>query len=888
MARQKQQLNYSSFVGGIVTEASPLTFPDGASIDENNFELTKQGFRRRRLGLDMVSSEVKLTGAVGSPKDIVTYLWDNNGSTGQEFLAVAIRNELLIYDVTEDIPGDNLVYQTTISEGKRLSLTSRSNQLIVASGTQDLTIIKSLGDNLFSERKDRLRIRDRAGIPDYSKNYSVTEEKISLLDAQRSGYRPSGDELYITPAFPSYDGDPERPDAVAPIQVSYDFTSKQLVSSSDSIKYYLRTSEDYDSFMGYPIESFILENNSGSYKLHIVFKDVFFKTFIQSANQSDTTYNISNGGSKYTATLTSSEYNAFFNLTKDLYLVEDNAEYHPHIYNLWNQGWGEMRMTDVSSTDLIWPIDKYHSKTGFFPANADNINSVLYANANRESNRTADRFHWQDLEANPQGSSVAPKGRFIIDALNRGSSRNEMFLKDLKEKEYGRYNDTAMSFEQTTGGATTVASYAGRVWYAGFSGDTAGSTIQMSNKILYGQIDDESLLSCYQEADPTSKSDSDLVDTDGGWVSIEGIDEVVKLVAVDTALVVFATNGVWVIAGIDGNTFSPTASMIAKITDKGSVNSQNIVQVDTSIMFWAEDGLYQLITEGFASFKLEALSRPVINDLVLELTEEDFQGMSGAYDERSDRIVWIIDCQEGISSRRELVFHLTFGSFTINTYYQSADEDNLVEILSVVRTPQFESGITPDNVIAGADNVVAGSDNVVVSSLMQDGKLTRVSYLTLRNSNDGYYVSFSNPVRTDFKDWGDTDATAFLLTGYASGGDTSREKQVPYLTVHCNRTEGNATTDGVENESSCLVQSQWEWTNDAAAGKWGPSFQAYRLGRPQINGLGQPVAQGDKVITTKNKLRGRGKVVSLLFSTEEEKDCQLLGWSMIAAANNNV
>lgn len=894
MARQVQQLNYTSFTGGIITEASPLTFPDGASIDENNFELTKQGFRRRRLGLDMVSDEVKINGAVSAPKDVVTYLWDNNGSTDEDFLVVAIKNELLIYSVADSVPGDDLVYQTTIAEGNtRLSIASRSNQLIVANGQQDLTIIRYLGNNLFSERKERLRIRDRAGIPDYYRDYDYTVENVSLLNAENAGYRPTGNELYIKPAFPKVfkpDGDdPLRDDAVDPIQITFNFVSKtEAKGGSASSRYYLETSNQYDSFMGYPIESFILEKTESSYKLNIIFKESFFKQSITANGQTASSYTLQDNGIKYSASLTLSEYNSFFNLSSDLKIVEDNAEFHPHIYNLWNQGWGDKRMHPGDNTSLIWPIDIYHSRTGNFPANADNINSALYPNSAHASNRTADRIHWQDLEANPQGSSVAPQGRFIIDALDRGKSRNASFLRDVTEKEYGRYNDTEMSFERTSKGCTTVAEYAGRMWYAGFSGDSAGSTIPMSNKILYGQVDEENLLACYQEADPTSKDDSDLVDTDGGWVTIEGLDEVVKLVATDTSLVVFATNGVWVIAGIDGNTFSPTASMVSKITDKGSVNSQNIVQVDTTTFFWAKDGLYQLSTEGFASFKLDSLSKNSINEIVVSLSEDDFLGISGAYDERTDRIVWLIDGRDGITARRELVLHLAFGSFTINTYYQSLTEEDSIEILSVVRTPQFESSAVSDNIVAGVDNVVAGSDNVVASSTLMEGKSTRVSYLTVRNASDGYYISFSNPVRLDFKDWGNTDAEAFLLTGYVTGGDTSREKQVPYLTIHCNRTEENATETGVERESSCMVQSQWTWTNDAFAGKWGPAFQAYRLGRPQISGIGQPVALGEQVVTTKNKLRGRGKTVSLLFSTEEEKDCQLLGWSMIAAANSNI
>jgi len=32
-------------------------------------------------------------------------------------------------------------------------------------------------------------------------------------------------------------------------------------------------------------------------------------------------------------------------------------------------------------------------------------------------------------------------------------------------------------------------------------------------------------------------------------------------------------------------------------------------------------------------------------------------------------------------------------------------------------------------------------------------------------------------------------------------------------------------------------------------------------------------------VTTKNKIRGRGRALSLKFSTEPQKDCQILGWS---------
>jgi hypothetical protein len=43
---------YNTFVKGLVTEAGPLTYPENASLDEENFVLNRDGSRQRRLGMD--------------------------------------------------------------------------------------------------------------------------------------------------------------------------------------------------------------------------------------------------------------------------------------------------------------------------------------------------------------------------------------------------------------------------------------------------------------------------------------------------------------------------------------------------------------------------------------------------------------------------------------------------------------------------------------------------------------------------------------------------------------------------------------------------------------------------------------------------------------------
>ena len=90
----------------------------------------------------------------------------------------------------------------------------------------------------------------------------------------------------------------------------------------------------------------------------------------------------------------------------------------------------------------------------------------------------------------------------------------------------------------------------------------------------------------------------------------------------------------------------------------------------------------------------------------------------------------------------------------------------------------------------------------------------------------------------------------------------------------------------VINPSSCLVQAQWEWNVTADAGRWGTEFQAYRYRQPYyVTGSDGTLSYGYSVITTRNKLRGNGRALSLKFRTEPDKDLQLLGWNIELGMN---
>jgi hypothetical protein len=89
----------------------------------------------------------------------------------------------------------------------------------------------------------------------------------------------------------------------------------------------------------------------------------------------------------------------------------------------------------------------------------------------------------------------------------------------------------------------------------------------------------------------------------------------------------------------------------------------------------------------------------------------------------------------------------------------------------------------------------------------------------------------------------------------------------------------------VEKESSCLVQAKWEWTTDANSGRWGTEFQAYRWRQSFLTDSTGSISYGYSVITTRSKIRGKGRALSLKFRTEPGKDLKLLGWNLEVGMN---
>lgn len=101
MPRQEQKLEVNQFIGGLNTDATELTTPDNTSTDEDNFDLLKEGTRRRRLGFDLESASVVDLAQDTTDVFIGTHRWEGVAKQGEvNYEVVQVGSTLHFFDIS--------------------------------------------------------------------------------------------------------------------------------------------------------------------------------------------------------------------------------------------------------------------------------------------------------------------------------------------------------------------------------------------------------------------------------------------------------------------------------------------------------------------------------------------------------------------------------------------------------------------------------------------------------------------------------------------------------------------------------------------------------------------------------------------------------------------
>lgn len=787
MARVVAEKQINSFIRGLITEANPLTYPENASLDEDNFILNRDGSRNVRYGMDYepgyaLTDSGKTASQISNAK-VETYRWDYAGGDSNISLGVIrINGTLWFYDLLKDNPSAYLM-----------------------NGGSSIAI---------------------SGLQQASCDYAIINHSLVLVSA----------------------------DLENPVLLTYNPTTD--IISQEIYSIFIR------DFFGVDDGLVINERPSTlSVEHNYNLKNQGWTTTIQTVC----------GATNYTSPTSSSS--TFVILAAQ------------QIYSLITN------VTSIESSLTNDAINCTKTNLGVYPSNAD---IWTYGKISDSASANYEKFDPATLAKNSTDTTKAPSGKFIIDIYKRGVSR-QIFS-----------GLTGLPTDREDGKVSTVTSYAGRVFYSGilssvFNGDNKSPNY--SGYVFFSQVvqGKTELGKCYQEADPTSENISDIIDTDGGTIHIPNANKIIKIHATKNSVVVFAENGVWEIYGGDSG-FRATDYQLDKITSVGVISKDAIVDAGETIFYWAKGGIYRLaIDQVSGRMSAENISLATIQTLYNDFSEITKRYAKGHYDEKEQIIRWLYNddvSYDGLSNinyyKKELVLDLSLGAF----YKQSIGEltNNSPYVAAYISTPNFiTTTLTQSVEVNGVQVTVNVTDDVFVLEELATSRRAAISYLTLIPGAT-YSFTISKYLNTNFNDWEIKDDTgvgvnAYLITGYELFGDILRKKQIPYILFYFERTEDGFTLVGddyvLNNQSSCLVQAQWNWANSAASGKWGTQFQAYRLHR-LYNPSSTEFDYGERVIVTKNKLRGSGRCLSLKIQNESGKDMKLLGWAMKMSGNSDI
>lgn len=177
--KQSQRAEINSFVQGLITEATPLNFPENSSADEENFVLNRDGSRERRLGMDLEDNHNWLSTGVTTDRinefGFNSFKWSEVAGDSQlELLVVQFDNRLYFFNIeTTTISNEGFLGMLTISEfpsSSKFSFASVEGSLVVAAGVDSFAVVTYEG-GVLDYYLDRIMIRDVFGLQEAEPRY---------------------------------------------------------------------------------------------------------------------------------------------------------------------------------------------------------------------------------------------------------------------------------------------------------------------------------------------------------------------------------------------------------------------------------------------------------------------------------------------------------------------------------------------------------------------------------------------------------------------------------------------------------------------------------------------------------------------------------------------
>lgn len=446
--------------------------------------------------------------------------------------------------------------------------------------------------------------------------------------------------------------------------------------------------------------------------------------------------------------------------------------------------------------------------------------------------------------------TLTSTGSGVVDA-EVSVTLNEVFFREI---EAVSGIGSLPASDNTSERFTCVEFFAGRAWYAGV--DFLG----LNNNIYFSQIIEkpEQFGRCYQQNDPTSEEFFDLLPSDGGVVRIPEIGRIIKLFNYQNVLLVFATNGVWIVRGSsDRGGFTATDFSVRRISSLGTQSPQSFIDVKGFPMWWGEEGLLMIdYNPQFDSFSVASATEETIKTFYQAIPPFNRKFAKGAYDVRNEVAYWLYSDESDQSLVRQCEFNkvLCYNTRSKAFYTWEIGDNNKVKVRGIAYI-EDSIGISDP----GVRYTITWDDTPGTDQFVSYAAISETSYID--------WETWAAVVSQDEDD--EVDYTSYFVTGYRLDAETMKYYQSTYVMTFLER----------ESNAGVYMQGVWDFAFDPGSGNWTQRQESYQ----------QETYDEDlpyhSIITRRLKVRGRGRCLQLRFTSQSGKPFTIIGWSIFETAN---
>lgn len=508
-----------------------------------------------------------------------------------------------------------------------------------------------------------------------------------------------------------------------------------------------------------------------------------------------------------------------------------------HKYNLYNQGWSAEIPTAAGGATFV-ALQAWDNIRTDFPSNADVW--WLYKGSRGWVNfayglNPDDGVSPESLR---RGNSPAPRGYYIYDAFNIDRS-DKSGIPGLTGQSSGSARPSACAW------------YAGRVWYSGVNSSKYASSLYFS-QLAQGP---RQFGRCYQQNDPTSEVTFDIVDTDGGVIKLPLVERVVAMKVLGDALVVLATNCVYVVSGTANESFKTTNYTVQYITNIGALSGLSVVEIEGALVWWNQNGIYSM-ANGPNGFEVTNISKQTIQSFFDAIPTDNIEYVKGVYNRREQIVRWVFSTGAArYIYNRALDLNLASKAFYPHTFDETATP-RICGLLSIAGETLLE---TEDLVTTSTGVVTDSVDDTYVIRYERSGPkeifkfvLTGAIFAGSGGYTFGEMNNFSNV------DWEVANGTGVSYSSYGLSGYRIRGE----ILRKFNSTPIAFTIENIDN-SSCLVSGVWDY-----GARQSLKQELYR-----------DTATAIDYIVRRVKVRGKGRSLQIKFESVGNAPFALVGWS---------